>query len=39
MKVEVKVEMSHPERRSSIRQGRMHVWLNEKKKKNFKQIR
>ena len=35
---EVEVETSHRERGSSIRQGRLLVWLN-KKRKNLKQIR
>ena len=33
--VEVKVETRHLERRSSIRQGNMHVRLNKKRKKEF----
>ena len=35
MEVEVEVEMSHPERKSSIRQGMMHVWLNKKRIKEL----
>ena len=31
--MEVEVEASLLERRSSIRQGRMHVWLNKKRRK------